>query len=46
MGIPPADFEKNGKSGYGGPYWDAQYDKAVSPNVINRASDPIPIITA
>jgi hypothetical protein len=45
MGIPPADFEKGGKTGYGDPTWAAAYDKAVHPNVINRASDPIQIIT-
>lgn len=46
MGIPPADFEKNGKTGYGDAYWSAAYDKAVHANVINRASDPVPIVSA
>ncbi len=46
MGIPPQDFEKGGKTGYGDAKWAAAYDKAVHANVINRASELIPIITA
>jgi len=46
MGLSPADFEKNGKTGFGDPHWAAAYDKAVHPNVINRASDPVPVVTA
>lgn len=45
MGIPPADFEKNGKTGYGDAFWSSGYDKAVHSNVINRASDPVPLVT-
>ncbi|MDZ4694821.1 MAG: DUF1552 domain-containing protein [Deltaproteobacteria bacterium] len=46
MGLAPADFEKNGKTGFGDAYWTSAYDKAVHANVINRASDPVPIVTA
>jgi hypothetical protein len=46
MGVPRAEFERNGRTGYGDPFWSSGYDKAVHPDVINKASDPIPIITA
>lgn len=46
MGVPRSEFERNGKTGYGDPFWSSGYDKAVHPDVINKASDPMPIITA
>lgn len=46
MGLAPADFERNGRTGYGDPHWAARYDRAVVPPVIQRASDPLPIVAA
>lgn len=44
MGVPPAEFEQNGKTGYGDAFYSSGYDRAVHANVINRASDPVPIV--
>lgn len=45
MDIPRSEFESDGQPGYGSPYHDGSYPSAVHPNVISRASDPLPIIT-
>jgi hypothetical protein len=44
MGLPPSDFESGGP-GYGDPRADANYARVVHPNVVSRASDPLPVIT-
>jgi hypothetical protein len=46
MGIPPSEFEKNGKTGYGDAYYSPSYAKAVHSDVIDKASDPVPIVAA
>ncbi len=47
MGIPPEEFESKGKTGYGDAmFYQPEYVKAVHPDIINRASDPLPVITA
>jgi Protein of unknown function (DUF1552) len=45
MGVPPSEFEKNGKAGYGDPLMSADFLAAVPAQIHQNASQPVPIIT-
>ncbi len=45
MRVPRSEFEFGGKTGYGDAYVHTSYTPAVHADVINKASDPLAIIT-
>lgn len=45
MGVPPSEFEKNGRPGYGDPYMDSGYTSNVPAQTHQNASQPVPVIT-
>jgi len=45
MGVPPSEFEKNGKPGYGDPLMSGNFVAAVPAQIHQNASKPVPVIT-
>ncbi len=45
MGVPPSEFEKNSKAGYGDPLMSADYVAAVPAPIHQNASQPVPVLT-
>jgi hypothetical protein len=46
LGLPRAEYERNGARGYGNPYVSAEYMKAYLPGVLASAGDPLPLLGA
>jgi hypothetical protein len=46
MGVPRAEFERNGVPGYGHPFVSPSYAPTYVNGVLQSASDPVPIIKA
>jgi hypothetical protein len=46
MGIPRAEWERDGQPGYGVTFRDAAWTKAVNASVFDKSSNPIPVVTA
>lgn len=47
-GMPPSDWQNipnNGKAGYGNDYLSSEFGNTYAPQVMDKASDPLPILT-